>query len=146
MRSNKEIIKNQHSQVSEIVTALTKVSKQSKFQKTGGYGSVRIGNIYVKLSENEHKNVVKSEQLGDLYLHIGRDEKGCLSVGNIEFFDSTAYGGMRTGKHITEDDIISIRLFSDAYQRIINKIISINKYCNDIENTNKEQIAKISTI
>lgn len=146
MKSNKEIIKNQHSQVSEIVTALTKVSKQSKLQKIGGYGSVRVGNVYVKLSEDEHRDVVKSEQLGDLYLHIGRDEKGVLYVTNLSFFDDYAHMGMRSGKYVTKDDIISIRLFDDAYQRIVNKIISINKYCNNTENINKEQIAKISTI
>lgn len=144
MKTNKQVLKG--TDTSEIIKVCEKISQKTKLTQTGGYGSVRIGTVYVKMSEDEHRNVVDEVQHGYLFLHIGADEKGFLYVTEISFFDDYAHMGMKSGKYITEDDIISIKLFEDAYESIVNKIISINKYCNNVENNNKKQIALMKTI
>lgn len=145
MKTNKHIFQ-QSKDVVEIINACEKISQSTKLTQRGGYNSVRIGTAYIYIEENEKTEIYDNIQYGDLYLHIGKDTKGFLRINGIKFFDDTAYGGVREAKYVNEDNIVSIRLFKDAYERIINQIIAINKYCNETDVTNKKQVALMQTI
>lgn len=145
MKTNKTIFQ-QSKDVVEIIDACEKISQSTKLTQRGGYSSVQIGTAYVYIKENEDTEIYDNIQYAQLYLHIGKDEKGFLRANGIKFFDNTAYGGIREAKYVNKDNIASIRLFEDAYERIMNKIIAIDKYCNDIDVTNKKQVALMETI
>lgn len=151
MKTNKDILKTQNPQVNEIVAVMEKINKQSVNSDKQGYTSVRIGDAYVYLQENEKEDqeYYPTTGNGEVFLHIG-DPKGSIYISNtimpkhLQFKDN--FGRIQHGRHFKAEEILSIRLFNDAYERIINKLIKWEKYHNDIKENNKKQIALLQSI
>ena len=151
MKTDKDILKTKHPQVDEIVKVLTKINEKSVNSNKHGYTSIRIGDAYVYLKENEEEDqeYYPVTGNGELFLHIG-DPKGAIYISStivpkfLQFKDN--FGRIKNGRYFKAEEILSIRLFNDAYEKITNKLIEWEKYHNDIENENKKQIELLKSI
>ena len=146
MKTNKQILK-QSKEVEEITEVMEKINKSVDSAK--GYTSIRIGNASVHLKENEESEHFSEIGDGELFLHLG-DSNGAIYISStivprfLQFEDD--FGRIKHGRYFKKEEIVSIRLFDDAYERVINKLIEFKKYNNDIKKKNEEQQALLQSI
>lgn len=149
MKTNKDVLKTRQPQVDEIVEVMERINNESINSDKQGYTSVRIGDAYVYLKENENEDHYPTTGNGQVFLHIG-DPKGAIYIANtiipryLQFKDN--FGRIDHGRYFKAEEILSIRLFNDAYEKVINKLIEWEKYHNNIKKENEKQIALLQSI
>ena len=142
LKKNQSIKIDTEEQKTEIIDVCDKLNANS----IQGTFSVRIGYAYVYVPENDKEDAIYDTiQYTDIYLHLG-DAKGSLYATQTKNIDMTCYGGIKSGRYVNKENLVSIQLFNNAYERIRNKMIEKQNYHCKQYKTNKEQLKKIASL